>query len=92
MLGAGRGARPGSRAWAGRRPNLLNVAATRARRVLYLVGNRAEWMGAGVFADPAQELPVVSGQAWLAKAASVSGPISPGVAGSWGLASGRTGL
>ena len=90
MLGAGRGARPGSRAWAGSRPNLLNVAATRARRALYLVGNRAEWMGAGVFADPAQELPVVSGQAWLAKVASGSGPISPRVAGSWGLASGWT--
>jgi len=92
MLGAGRGARPGSRAWAGGRPNLLNVAATRARRALYLVGNRAEWMGAGVFADPARELPVVSGQAWLAKAASVSGPISHEAAEGWGLASGRTGL
>jgi len=92
MLGAGRGARPGSRAWAGGRPNLLNVAATRARRVLYLVGNRAEWMGAGVFADPARELPVVSGQAWLAKAASASGPISHGSDERWGLASGRTGL
>ncbi|HEY0203393.1 MAG TPA: hypothetical protein VGC15_04505 [Acetobacteraceae bacterium] len=82
MLGAGRRARPGSRAWAGGQPNRLNVAATRARRALYLVGNRAEWMGAGVFADPAQELPVVSGQAWLAKAVSASGPISSAVAGS----------
>jgi hypothetical protein len=92
MLGAGRGARPGSRAWAGGRPNLLNVAATRARRALYVVGNRAEWMRAGVFADPARELPVVSGQAWLAKAASLSGPISYEASKGWGLASGRTGL
>lgn len=69
MLGAGRGARPGSRGWAGGTPNLLNVAATRARRALYVVGNRVEWAGAGVFADPARELPVVPGQAWLAEAA-----------------------
>ena len=81
MLGAGRGAKPGSRAWAGGTPNLLNVAATRARRALYLVGNRAEWAGAGVFADPARELPVVSGRAWLAGVAGVEGPAARGVAG-----------
>jgi hypothetical protein len=65
MLGAGRGAKAGSRAWAGGTPNLLNVAATRAKRVLYVVGNRAEWQGAGVFAEAARVLQPRSGGAWL---------------------------
>jgi hypothetical protein len=66
MLGAGRGAREGSRTWAGRTPNLLNVAATRARRALYVVGNREEWQGAGFFRDAAAMLPHRSGRDWLA--------------------------
>ncbi|SOY93258.1 conserved hypothetical protein [Cupriavidus taiwanensis] len=35
--------RPGAKAWAAEKPNLLNVAATRAKRRLYVVGNKAEW-------------------------------------------------
>jgi superfamily I DNA and/or RNA helicase len=65
MLGAGRGAKPGSRNWAGGTPNLLNVAATRAKRSLYIVGNRQEWQGAGVFAEAAHRLNVREGQKWL---------------------------
>jgi superfamily I DNA and/or RNA helicase len=65
MLGAGRGAKPGSRSWAGRRPNLLNVAATRAKRALYVVGNRAEWQGAGVFTEAAAALEPRSDREWL---------------------------
>jgi hypothetical protein len=65
MLGAGRGARPGSRNWAGSMPNLLNVAATRAKRALYVVGNRAEWQGVGVFTEAASRLEVRSPLEWL---------------------------
>jgi hypothetical protein len=65
MLGAGRGAKPGSRHWAGSTPNLLNVAATRAKRALYIVGNRQEWQGAGVFAEAAHRLDVKDGREWL---------------------------
>jgi hypothetical protein len=65
MLGAGRGARPGSRNWAGSTPNLLNVAATRAKCSLYIVGNRREWQGAGVFAEAAHRLDVRGEQEWL---------------------------
>ncbi len=65
MLGAGRGAKPGSRSWVGGTPNLLNVAATRAKRVLYVVGNRSEWQGAGVFVEAAHALRPRSGREWL---------------------------
>ena len=67
MLGAGRGAKAGSRTWAGRTPNLLNVAATRAKRALYVVGNRDEWQEAGVFAAAARELEARSGSEWGAR-------------------------
>ncbi len=58
-------ANPGSRSWAGATPNLLNVAAARAKRMLYVVGNRAEWQTAGVFAAAAETLESRSGPDWL---------------------------
>ena len=36
-------AQPAARAFATRTPNLLNVAVTRARRRLYVIGNRSAW-------------------------------------------------
>jgi hypothetical protein len=35
--------RPGAKQWASARPNLLNVAVSRARQRLYVVGNQAAW-------------------------------------------------
>ena len=65
MLGAGRGAEAGSRTGAGATPNLLNVAAARAKRVLHVVGNRTEWRSAGVFAVAAEALEPWSPREWL---------------------------
>jgi hypothetical protein len=43
--------RPGARRWAGEAPNILNVAVTRARLRLYVIGNRELWRGAGFFRE-----------------------------------------
>lgn len=49
VLGATDAQQSGARNWAGANPNLLNVAATRAKEVLYVIGNRKLWKKAGDF-------------------------------------------
>lgn len=56
VLGAPLDASAGARRWAGNPPNLLNVAVTRAKRRLYVVGNREAWRNAGSFTHLAQSL------------------------------------
>ncbi|WP_395742263.1 DEAD/DEAH box helicase [Prosthecobacter sp.] len=51
VLGAPMPAQTGARQWAGGRPNLLNVAVTRAKEALYVVGNRELWRVAGFFVE-----------------------------------------
>lgn len=57
VLGAPSPAQARARNWAGARPNLLNVAVTRARDVFYVVGNRDLWREAGVFSYLDERLP-----------------------------------
>jgi superfamily I DNA and/or RNA helicase len=57
VLGAPLPSQNGARAWAGGRPNLVNVAATRAKTTLYVIGNRANWRTAGYFATLDRFLP-----------------------------------
>jgi superfamily I DNA and/or RNA helicase len=48
--------KPGSRRFARETPNLLNVAVTRAKRRLYVIGNYSTWGSERYFdklADPA---------------------------------------
>jgi superfamily I DNA and/or RNA helicase len=47
----------GARGWAGGRPNLLNVAVTRAKEAIYVVGNRRLWREAGLFRELDRRLP-----------------------------------
>ncbi|QIG47067.1 ATP-binding domain-containing protein [Nordella sp. HKS 07] len=49
LLGAPNAEQRGARGWAGGRPNLLNVAVTRAKEAVYVIGNRSLWKSAGVF-------------------------------------------
>jgi hypothetical protein len=59
VLGAPLDVSAGARRWAGYPPNLLNVAVTRAKRRLYVIGNRKVWRHAGVFTHLAQLLPLL---------------------------------
>ncbi len=58
VLGAPSDIFAGARQWAGHPPNLLNVAVTRAKRRLYVIGDRTAWRNAGSFTHLAQVLPV----------------------------------
>lgn len=51
VLGAPNADQTEARGWAGREPNLLNVAVTRAKDAVYVLGNLRLWRSAGVFAD-----------------------------------------
>lgn len=57
VLGAPAPQQTGARGWAGGRPNLLNVAVTRAKEALYVVGNRSLWREAGLFRELDARLP-----------------------------------
>jgi superfamily I DNA and/or RNA helicase len=50
-------ARPGARWFATREPNLLNVAVTRAKRRLYVIGNRDAWGNEPYFKVLAARIP-----------------------------------
>lgn len=48
---------PGAKTWAAAKPNLVNVAVSRARKRLYVVGNREQWAKQKHFATLAEFLP-----------------------------------
>jgi hypothetical protein len=54
------GASGGARQWAAGRANIINVAVTRARRRLYVVGNHKAWQPTGFGGKLKQALPLAS--------------------------------
>ena len=59
VLGAQMSSQNGARTWAGARPNLVNVAVTRAKTSLYVIGNHQLWNSVGVFGILNRHLPKV---------------------------------
>ena len=57
VLGAPLPNQTGARGWAGGMPNLLNVAVSRAKEALYVIGNRQLWRNAGLFSELSARLP-----------------------------------
>lgn len=57
VLGAPSPESAGSRSWAGDPANLLNVAVSRAKERLYVIGERSVWKRAGAFATLHELLP-----------------------------------
>lgn len=49
----------GARDWAVSEPNLLNVAATRAKRRFYVIGDRNDWQRRALFCDVMDLLPLL---------------------------------
>lgn len=57
MVLGGNTADSGARNWAVSEPNLLNVAATRAKRRFYVIGDRNDWKNRALFCDVMDLLP-----------------------------------
>jgi len=47
----------GARYWAGKNPNLVNVALTRAKQRVYIIGSRSAWSNIGCFTTVSKQLP-----------------------------------
>jgi hypothetical protein len=57
LILGGNPARPGAKQWAALKPNLLNVAVSRAKRRLYVIGDREAWAAHPYFDILAERLP-----------------------------------
>lgn len=49
----------GAANWAGQKPNLVNVAVTRAKDLLYVIGDVDLWHNRGFFSDLEKALPKI---------------------------------
>ena len=57
LLGAPKAVQNGARSWAAGSPNILNVAVSRAKNSLYVVGSYGAWSGVGYARELASALP-----------------------------------
>ncbi|MDE1150038.1 MAG: AAA domain-containing protein [Azospirillaceae bacterium] len=60
----------GAAQWAASKPNLLNVALTRAKRRFFMVGDHGLWAGQSFFSDAAQALPPIQPDAFMDRASA----------------------
>ncbi|WP_064681654.1 DEAD/DEAH box helicase [Rhizobium bangladeshense] len=67
----------GAAGWAASKPNLLNVALTRAKRRFYIVGDRALWQTLPYFREAANALETVQAAEFLARNALEVGDRNP---------------
>ncbi|MEO5934432.1 MAG: DEAD/DEAH box helicase, partial [Duganella sp.] len=74
VLGGGQ-EHAGSAEWAASKPNLLNVALTRAQQYFYIVGASEVWRGMDYFAAVHDRLPVVGPAEFMAGVARQSVPL-----------------
>jgi hypothetical protein len=54
--------RSGAARWAASKPNLLNVALTRARLRIFIIGERSLWCGLRHFSEACDRLPVIEAE------------------------------
>lgn len=59
MVLGGSSTSDGARNWAVSKPNLLNVAATRAKQRFYVIGDREDWEGRALFCNVMDLLPAL---------------------------------
>lgn len=62
VLGAPENKQNGARHWAADTPNIINVAASRAKQNFYVIGSHASWSGVGHCQIMAQHLPRIKYQ------------------------------
>jgi hypothetical protein len=65
LLGSPNASQSGARSWATATPNILNVAVSRARQNLHVIGSFGAWSGAGHARELALSLPKVPVQALM---------------------------
>ena len=58
ILVLGSGGQSGSKNWVAEKPNMLNVAVSRAKKRLYIIGDRAGWNRCRYFDEAVRQLPV----------------------------------
>ncbi|MHB8252154.1 MAG: hypothetical protein ACYDEV_00285 [Acidiferrobacter sp.] len=66
LLVLGGGPQSGAKNWVAEKPNMLNIAVSRAKKWLYIIGNRADWSQRRYFDEAARQLRLAGPRAVVA--------------------------